>query len=91
MHQRIVLLARFHQHIAATPAIAARRTAARHKLFPAKGHATVASAAGGHSYLGFIYEHDDLYPPPFAPPAPASGNPCRGKKKASNDEASVYP
>jgi hypothetical protein len=58
MHQRIVLLARFHQDIAAAPAITARRSAARHKLLAAKGHAAIASSAGGHSYLSFVYEHE---------------------------------
>ncbi len=62
VHQRVVLLAGFHQDIAATPAITARRTAARHKLFAAKSQAAVASSTGGHSYSGFIYEHCDLFP-----------------------------
>jgi len=81
MHQRIVLLARFHQHIAATPAIPPEGPPRGTNFFPAKGHAAVASAAGSYSYLGFVYEHCDLLPSPFVLPAPAPAIRAEERKK----------
>src|SRR5580704_3165111 len=46
MDQRVVLLAGLHDHIAATAAIATRRTPARNKLLTPKRDATVAAIAG---------------------------------------------
>ena len=37
MHERIVALARFHDHVAALAAVAAGRTAARNELLPPEG------------------------------------------------------
>ena len=43
--------------IATAPAIAPRRAAARHKLFPAKGSHTVTAVAAADANLGAINEH----------------------------------
>ena len=45
VHQRIVALAGFHDHISALAAIATRRPAARNKLLAAEGHAAIAPVA----------------------------------------------
>ncbi len=57
MHERIVALARLHHHVATMTAIAARRTAARHKLLPPEGHAAVAAIACFDSNFCFVNEH----------------------------------
>ena len=57
MHQRVVALAGFHVNVAAAPAIAAGRAAARNELFAAKGDASVAAVAGFYADSGFINEH----------------------------------
>ena len=46
MDERIMALAGFHHNVAAAAAVAAGRAAARNKLLPAKGHASVATVAG---------------------------------------------
>src|SRR6185437_10042134 len=57
MDERIVALAGFKDHVAATAAIPAGRTAARNKFFAAKGHAAVASVARLDADPCFIDEH----------------------------------
>ena len=57
MDQSIVLLAGLHNHIAATSAIATRRTPAGYKLFAPEGDASVAAITGLHQNLCFINEH----------------------------------
>src|SRR4029077_10314625 len=55
--QRIVALARFQADVAATAAVAAGRAAARDKLLPAKGHASIATVAGLDANDRFINKH----------------------------------
>ena len=57
VHQRVVALARLHHHVATMTAIAAGRTAARHKLLAPEGHAAVAAIAGLDSDFCFVNEH----------------------------------
>ena len=53
----IVPLRGDHDDIAATSAVAARRTAAGDKLFAPEGHAAVAAVAGFDANSCFIDEH----------------------------------
>src|SRR4051812_11953404 len=55
--QRVVRLARFHDDVAAAPAIAAARSTARNELLPAEGNAAVAAVAGLDADFRFINEH----------------------------------
>src|SRR5260370_25163497 len=55
--QRIVALARFHDHVAPATAVAARRAAARDELLPAKSHAAVAAVSGFDADYRFIDKH----------------------------------
>ena len=57
MHQRVVALAGFHDHVPATSAIAAAGSSARYKLFPAERHAAIAARSGGNANSCFIDEH----------------------------------
>src|SRR5947209_5295226 len=57
MHQRIVPLAGFHNHVSATPAIAAGWPAARDELLPAECHAAIPTVAGFYPDPCLIYEH----------------------------------
>src|SRR5271167_2464760 len=57
MHQRVVALAGLHDDVAAAPAVAARRTAARHEFLAPEGHAAVAPIARLHADSRFINEH----------------------------------
>src|ERR1700730_2394634 len=57
VHQRVVALAGFHDHVAAFATIAARRTAARDELLPTKGHAAVAAVSRLYLYFRLIDEH----------------------------------
>src|ERR1051326_1183448 len=57
MHQRVMPLAGFHYNVAAAAAVAAGRAAARNKLLPAKGHASIATVAGLDPNDRFINKH----------------------------------
>ncbi len=57
VNQRVVPLARLHDHVAAAAAVAARGPPARHELLAPEGHAAVAAVAGLHANLGFIDKH----------------------------------
>src|SRR5580700_8537918 len=57
MDERVVPLARFHDHISALAAVAARRAAARHIFFAAEGHAAVAAVPRLHSNFRLIDKH----------------------------------
>src|ERR1019366_9136891 len=57
LEQRIGVLARHHDDVAAATAVAAARTAPRDILLPAESQATVAAVAGLHEYSYFIYKH----------------------------------
>ena len=57
MDERIVPLAGFHHDVAATAAIAAGGSAARDKLLPAKGHASVATVAAFDPDDCFVNKH----------------------------------
>src|SRR6185312_4827369 len=57
MHQRVMALAGFHDHVAAAAAIAAGGAAAGHELFPTKRHAAVAAIAGFDSDYCFVNKH----------------------------------
>src|SRR6185369_9422300 len=59
--QRIVPLAGFHYDVAAVAAIAAGRAAARDKLLPAKGHASVATVASLNANDCFVNKHASLF------------------------------
>src|SRR5579859_7200503 len=55
--QRIMALAGFHHNVAATAAVAAGGAAARDKLLPAKGHASIATVTGLNPNDRFINKH----------------------------------
>src|ERR1019366_8457365 len=57
LKQRIGVLARHHDDIAAAAAVAPARATPRDVLLPAEGQATVAAVAGLHEYSDFIYKH----------------------------------
>ena len=57
MNERVMALAGLHHDVAALAAIAARRSAARHELLAAKGHAAVAAVARFDPNFGFVDEH----------------------------------
>ena len=61
VHQRVVALAGFHDHVATLAAVAARRPAARDKLLPPERHAAIAAVACLHPNFGFINEHGKNY------------------------------
>ena len=60
MHERVVTLAGFHDDVAAPSAVAARRSPARDKLLPPKGHAAITAVSGFYANFGFIDEHQLL-------------------------------
>src|SRR5207302_3741981 len=62
VHQRVVALAGFHDHIAAASTIAAGGPAPRDKFLTAKGHAAVAAVAGLDPNSCFVYEHENRFP-----------------------------
>jgi hypothetical protein len=55
--ERVMALAGFHHNVATAAAVPARGAAARNKLFPAKGHASVATVAGLNPNDRFINKH----------------------------------
>ena len=55
--QRVVVWVRLHKDVAAVSAIAARRSASRNVLLPAKSDAAVAAVAALHYDFGFINKH----------------------------------
>src|SRR5665213_3080002 len=57
MDQRVVALAGFEHNIAAASAISPGGSAARHKLFAAKGHAAIPAIASLHFDSCFIDKH----------------------------------
>src|SRR6185437_1418287 len=57
MHQRVVALTGFHDHVATATAVAAGGTAAGHELFPAKSHTAVAAVSGFDSDYCFVNKH----------------------------------
>ena len=57
MHQRVVPLAGFHDHVAALAAVPTRRPAAWDELLPPECHAAVSAIAGFHPNFGFVNEH----------------------------------
>src|SRR5439155_16342839 len=61
--QRVMALARLHDHVAAFPAVSPRRSAPWHKLFPAKRHAAVPAVPGFHANFGLVDEHENLRAP----------------------------
>jgi hypothetical protein len=59
MDERVVALAGLHDDVAAAAAVAARGSAAGHKLLPPEGHAAVAAVAGLYANFCFIDEHGE--------------------------------
>jgi hypothetical protein len=57
MDQRVVALRRFHDYVAAPPAIAARRPSAGHKLLSPESHAAIAAVAGLYTDFCLIDKH----------------------------------
>src|SRR5512133_2831589 len=57
MHQRIVLLAGFHDHVATATAISTRRTSARHALLAPEGHAAIPATTSPYSNFRFSNKH----------------------------------
>ena len=57
VNQRVMALAGLQDNVAAMTAVAARRTAARNELLPAKGHASVAAVARFDLDDCFVNEH----------------------------------
>jgi hypothetical protein len=53
----VMALRGLHDHVAATAAVAARRSAAGNELLAAEGHAAVAAVAGFDANFCFINEH----------------------------------
>ena len=62
VHQRVVALAGFHNHVAALAAVAAGRSAARNELLAAKRHAAVSAAARIHPNFSLIDKHEGSCP-----------------------------
>src|SRR5208282_4097328 len=60
--ERVVVGIRFEVNAAAMAAVAARRSAARDVLLPAKGDATVAAVAGLNRYFRFVSKHENHTP-----------------------------
>ena len=58
MHQRIMALAGFHDHVAATSAVTAPGSAARDKLLTAEGDDAVPAVPGLDANFSLINEHD---------------------------------
>jgi hypothetical protein len=52
-----VALRRFHDYVAAPPAIAARRPSAGHKLLSPESHAAIAAVAGLYTDFCLIDKH----------------------------------
>ena len=57
MQERVAMNGRHHGDIAAAPAIAAARAAARDVLLPAEGQAAVAAIAGLYRNSRLVYKH----------------------------------
>src|SRR5580698_8444320 len=57
VHQRIMAQRRRHKNVAAMPAIAARRPAARDELLAPEGHAAIAAITGLYADSCFINKH----------------------------------
>src|SRR5208283_4807871 len=57
MHQRVMALAGFHNHVAAIAAVAARRPAAWNIFLATEGHAAIAAVTGLDPNFRFINEH----------------------------------
>jgi hypothetical protein len=57
MHQRVVSLARFHDHVASFASITPGGPAPRDELLPPESEAAVAPVAGFDSDCGFVDEH----------------------------------
>src|SRR5579871_5156683 len=57
VNEGVMTLRRLHNYVAATAAVAARRSAAGHKLFPAKRHAAIAAVASFYPDFRFIDKH----------------------------------
>jgi hypothetical protein len=57
MDERVMPLTGFHHNVAAAPSVAARGAAARNKLLPAKGHASVATVAAFDPDDRFVNKH----------------------------------
>src|SRR5512142_662287 len=55
--KRVVLLARFHDDVAAAAAIAARWPSPRNKLLPPEGHAAIPAVPGNYPNFRFIDKH----------------------------------
>jgi hypothetical protein len=64
MDQGVVPLRRFHDHVTAPPAIAARRSPAGNKLLSPEGHAAVAAISCLHPDFCFIDKHQSLFRDP---------------------------
>src|SRR5689334_7385058 len=59
VHECVVALTRFHDDVAAASAVAAGWSAARDKLLPAKGHASIAAVSGFYANFGFVDEYGE--------------------------------
>src|SRR6185437_12008934 len=57
MHQRVMALTGFHDHVASAAAVAAGGAAARDKLLPPKRHAAVAAVTGFDPDYCFVNKH----------------------------------
>src|SRR6185369_3497120 len=57
VHQRIVLLAGFHNDVATASAITAGRTSARHKFLAPESHAAIPATTGRYPNFCFINKH----------------------------------
>src|SRR5579872_4140517 len=57
MEQRVVVVARFHDDVAAAAAVAAARTSPRNEFLATERETAVAAVAGLHENSDFVYEH----------------------------------
>jgi hypothetical protein len=74
VNERIVFLARFHDHIAATSAVAARWTTAGNELRSQEGSDAVATSTSCYADFRFIYKHSCVTIQRLVPRAFASRN-----------------
>ena len=75
IHQRVDVLAALQHDVAAPAAVAAVRSARRHKLFPVEGHRAVAAGACLYPDGRFIDKHESspLFPAVHCPASPPRG------------------
>jgi hypothetical protein len=63
LQQGVHVLSAYQGNITAPATVAPARSATRHKLLPAEGHAAISALAAGNLDLGFVNEHVECRTP----------------------------